>query len=1077
MILQAALAVLLGKLGAGDDIAIGSPIAGRTETALENLVGFFVNTLVLRTDLSGNPTITDLLAQVRERSLAAYGHQDLPFEKLVEILNPARAQNHHPLFQVMLVLQNTTGTHLKLTGLQAYELPVDNTVAKFDLTFTLAEDKDGLTGEIEYDTALFDAETIKSMATRYLRVLDIFASQDNRPIGSIDVLEPAERKLLLETWNDTSYDVPKATWPDLFESQVLCNPHATAVIFEEQTLTYSALNQRANQFAHYLISYGIGPEDYVGLALTPSIDLIVALLGILKSGAAYVPLDPDYPAERVDFMVSDCAPRIIITTDLINSRELFDNAQTVLILDSSSLQEKLARHSIANPSDADRIVPLRLDSPAYVIYTSGSTGTPKGVVVTHTGIASHVACQKHRFALDIASRVLLFASINFDSSVGQICSALLTGAALVVADRTRLTDPEHFTSIIQNKCVTYVDITPSFLGILSEKAIPESCLINAGGEELGIEIAKSWMQTHKIFNSYGPSETTIDAIVSEQIVSTEDVLSIGRPVFNAKIYILDGQGEPVPPGVAGELYIGGAGVARGYLNRPDLTAERFLDDPFARTPGARMYRTGDLARYRPDGNIEFLGRADQQVKIRGFRIEPGEIEARLTECSGVRTAAVIAREDIPGDRRLVGYVVPEPDATPDPATLRRALAAVLPDYMVPAALVLLDALPLTPNGKLDRKALPAPDFTPAGEGRAPRNPQEAILAALFAEVLGLTRVRIDDSFFDLGGHSLLATRLASRIRSSLNIDLPVRAVFENPTVAGLAEATAGQEDSNRPPLVPMTRPAILPLSFAQQRLWFLFRLEGPSATYNMPLSIQMDGPLSIAAMQTALGDVVARHESLRTVFPEVDGIACQQVLATEDPRCTVLLDHRHVAGHDLDRTLAAIAATPIDIANELPLRAFVLEVTPVRHVLVVLVHHIAADGWSMAPFARDLAQAYDARTAGTQPAFTPLPVQYADYTLWQRTLLGNADDPDSLYAQQADYWQTTLAGLPECITLPTDRPRPAVSAYQGATVPLIIPPPRTRRTPRCPGKGLGNQRLHDPSGRARRVAGQTRSRG
>ncbi|MCT6810836.1 MAG: condensation domain-containing protein, partial [Bifidobacterium sp.] len=549
-----------------------------------------------------------------------------------------------------------------------------------------------------------------------------------------------------------------------------------------------------------------------------------------------------------------------------------------------------------------------------------------------------------------------------------------------------------------------------------------------------------------MFNSYGPSESTIDAVVTP-VLSPKDcmIVPIGRPVWNARIYILDAGGEPVPVGVAGELYVGGAGVARGYLNQPELTAERFLPDPFSPLPGARMYRTGDLACYQPDGTIIFLGRADDQIKIRGFRIEPGEIEARLTEQPTVRSAVVIAREDMPGDRRLVGYVIPETgQENCNPAELRRSLAARLPDYMVPAAIVTLDALPLTPNGKLDRRALPAPDYTPTS-GRAPRSPQETALAALFAEILGVQDISAEASFFDMGGHSLLATRLISRIRDTLGLELPIRTLFEAPTVEALALSLTHNQETPRPPLTPLDRPSALPLSFAQQRLWFLYRLEGPSPTYNMPLTLQLRGELDLEALQASLQDMVSRHESLRTLFSETEDNARQEILTMDDPRCQLVLEQISATPDTLAAQLSDLAARPFHLEQAIPVRATLLTLETDHHVLLILMHHIASDGWSMVPLMHDLATAYGARQQGETPVMAPLPVQYADYTLWQRTLLGDEQDATSRFSQQATYWQKTLAGLPECITLPTDRSRPAISSYRGDRIPLIIDAELTSR--------------------------------
>ncbi|WP_081482891.1 non-ribosomal peptide synthetase [Gluconacetobacter diazotrophicus] len=1050
MVLQAGLAILLGKLGAGDDIAIGSPIAGRTESALDDLVGFFVNTLVLRTDLAGNPTVAELLARVRETSLAAYGHQDMPFEKLVEVLNPARAQNHHPLFQVMLALENTAETHIALPALDVAYLPAETASAKFDLTFTFAENGSALDGEIEYDTDLFDQASVERIAQRLQRVLDAMAQSADTHIADIDVLDPNERTLLLETWNEVAAPLaPDLCLHEAFEEQVARDPAAIALTFGQQTVTYGELNTRANRLAHHLIALGIEPDMRVGLCAARSIEMVVGLLAILKAGGAYVPLDPAAASSRLGLILADAAPEVVILDPAGRNALGAETLDGLTVIDLHADRGDWTSRPDTNPDT--RTIGLRPENLAYIIYTSGSTGTPKGVMVEHAQVARLFDSTQAWFGFDAQDVWCLFHSFAFDFSVWELWGALRHGGRLVVVPHAVARSAAEFHRLVCEQGVTVLNQTPSafkaFIDAQAEDGLTDQLrYVIFGGEALEPSMLRKWYAVRpddapRLVNMYGITETTVH--VTYRPLTADDAEQTGSPIGcripDLRVYILDNYGQPVPLGMVGELYVGGAGVARGYLNRPDLTAERFLDDPFSPEPGARMYRTGDLARYLPDGNIEFLGRADQQVKIRGFRIEPGEIEARLGEQPGIRAAAVIAREDSPGDKRLVGYVVPDDDAALEPAALRRALGAVLPDYMVPAAILVLDALPLTPNGKLDRKALPAPDFTPAGDGRAPRTPQEAVLAALFAEILGVDRVGIDDSFFDLGGHSLLATRLVSRIRATLGADLPIRALFEAPTVTGLSERIdAGRGQSSRPALAPMARPPVLPLSFAQQRLWFLYQLEGPSPTYNMPLSLRLDGPLDVVAMQAALRDVVARHESLRTLFPEIDGIACQQILEPEDPRCRVPLDIREVDQTSLTPALAAEAARPIDVGAEPPIRATLFRLAPERHVMLVLLHHIASDGWSMTPFARDLARAYEARLAGRAPDLAPLPVQYADYTLWQRDLLGDAADPDSLFHQQVAYWRDALAGLPACIELPTDRPRPAVSSYRGAIMPVRL---------------------------------------
>ncbi|MEJ0096573.1 MAG: amino acid adenylation domain-containing protein [Methylocella sp.] len=1050
MLLQAGFAILLGKLGAGDDIAIGSPIAGRTDSALDDLVGFFVNTLVLRTNLSGDPSVQDLLARVREQSLAAYANQDLPFERLVEILNPARAQNHAPLFQVMLVLQNTEAASLDLPGLELRQEPVGAGATKFDLTLSLTETADakgrpaGLAGALEYATDLYDRASIEILASRLTRVLEAIAADPAQRIGAIDLLTADERRQILVDWNDTAHPLPEATLPQLFEAQAERTPDAIALVFEDAELSYAALNAKANQLAHHLIGLGIGPEAIVALCMPRSLEMVIALLGILKAGAAYLPLDPDYPAERLRFMLEDAQPLCLVSMGDV-AAHLSDAAIPRILLDDPDIAAALQQAPQTNPTDAERTKPLAPENPAYVIYTSGSTGTPKGVVVAHANLTSFLHALRPNVPLGAGHSLLATTTIGFDIAGLELYLPLIQGAQVVVAGGRALRDPALVAQLISEHGVDTLQATPSgWQGLIeSQPDILRGLHPLVGGEALSAEQAERLLALtgRDIINLYGPTETTIWSTTTVLDGGLDGAPPLGRPIWNTRVYVLDGLLRPVPVGVAGELYIAGAGLARGYLNRPGLTAERFVACPFG-PPGTRMYRTGDLAKWRPDGMLDFLGRADQQVKIRGFRIEPGEIEAALARLPEVAQAAVIAREDQPGHKQLVGYVVAkagrEIDMAIDPAVLRQALAATLPDYMVPAAIVFLEALPLTPNGKLDRRALPAPEFL-SSAGRAPRTPQEEILANLFAEILGLESVSIDDSFFDRGGHSLLATRLISRIRSELNVELPVRALFEAPTVAQLAlRLTDGA--SARTPLRRLPRPEQLPLSPAQQRLWFLYRLEGPSATYNIPMPLRLEGALDGAALEAALRDLVVRHESLRTLFPEIDDAPQQLVLATDDPRACLTLDRQDVDEATLPDLLRQAAAYAFRLDRETPIRATLFRLAHDSHVLLVLVHHIAADGASLAPLARDLARAYAARLKGHAPGFAALPVQYADYALWQRELLGDESRPGSLIAQQGAYWRQALAGLPECIALPTDRPRPAVASYRGDQLPIQIAP-------------------------------------
>ena len=883
MVLQAGLAALLTRLGAGTDIPIGSPIAGRTDSALDDLVGFFVNTLVLRTDTSGNPSFRNLIARVRAANLTAYSHQDLPFERLVEVLNPARSLARHPLFQVMLAFENNARVSFDLPNLTTTLEAVDTATAKFDLSLDLGERRapdgspQGIDGALEYSTDLFDRPSAEAIAGRLIRLLEAMIAAPDQPIGCLDILSAAERHTILREWNDTARPIPAATLPELFEAQAARTPDAVAVVFEDASLTYAALNTRANQLAHYLIGEGVGPEVVVGLCVERSLEMIVGLIGILKAGGAYLPLDPSYPQDRLAFMLDDARPTVLLTQlDLLDA--LPPHAAKTFCLDRD--WKTLARRSRKNPSHF-----TAPQSPAYVIYTSGSTGQPKGVVVTHQNVTRLFGATETLFHFSTDDVWALFHSFAFDFSVWEIWGAIVRGGRLVIVPYTVTRSPAEFLRLAAREGLTVLNQTPSafYQFMQADRENPELRrtlvlrYVIFGGEALDFRKLADWYLCHPdsaplLVNMYGITETCVHVshlAFSRNNVGTSTDSLIGRGLPDLRVYVLGSGLDPVPVGVTGELYIAGAGLARGYLNRPGLTAERFVADPFGPS-GSRMYRTGDLARWRADGVLDFLGRADSQVKIRGFRIEPGEIEAALTRHEAVAQAAVIAREDQPGNKRLVAYVVPASDQVADIVALRAHLARGLPDYMVPAAFVVLDQLPLTPNGKLDRRALPAPDLTPSSV-RAPRTPQEDILCSLFAEVLGLARVGIDDNFFELGGHSLLATRLISRIRAMLDVEIAIRGVFEAPTVEALSKRLDDAQRA-RPPLVPMPRPVEIPLSFAQRRLWFLHRLEGPSATYNIPMAVRLTGRLDVGALERALGDVVERHESLRTIFPDTLGV-------------------------------------------------------------------------------------------------------------------------------------------------------------------------------------------------------------
>ncbi|WP_141136599.1 non-ribosomal peptide synthetase, partial [Rhodococcus kyotonensis] len=1036
MVVQAAYAVLLSRLSGTTDIAIGAPIAGRAHEKLDDIIGMFVNTLVLRARVEPNASFDELLDQVRNTNLSAFAHADIPFERLVEVLNPARSRARHPLFQVALSLDAARQNDIGFAGLRASASELDVPIAKFDLQLWLTEhhDQSGRPDRIEavfeYATDLFDASTIEGFADRFLRILDAIVADASVPVGAMDILRPDE--LVSLTSVDGGPVQSYRTLPGFLEAGVAANPDGVAVHASGDDLTYRELDDITDRYARYLIGRGIGAETIVALAFPRSVEMVVSMWAVAKTGAAWVPVDPEYPVDRVRHMLSDSGAAVGITSsDRVH--ELPDTCDWWAI-DDPAFERALEQSGAGAVTDEERIAPLDLDHPAYVIYTSGSTGLPKGVAVTHRGLSGLVDSSRELYRVTPESRFLHVISPSFDPSVLEWALTASAGATLIVAPPSIIGGPE-LHRLFADTGVTHAIITPAVLGSMDPSGLDSLELLSVGGEASAQDLVARWSHGRRFFNAYGPTETTIVSTRGE--LFDGEPITVGGPVPGVSALILDTRLQPVPVGVAGELYLSGDAVARGYYKRTGLTSERFVADPHG-DPGTRMYRTGDVVRWTKDFAIEYVGRSDFQVKVRGFRIELGEIDAALESFPSVSFAATLGHELQSGQTALVSYVHGAGEI--DKTELIEHVARMLPSYMVPSVVMVLDEVPLTPIGKLDRRALPEPEVGISfRQFRAPTTPIEEAVATVFSDVLGAPVVGLDDDFFELGGNSLVATQVVARLGAALDAQVPVRSIFESPTVAQLAvrvEQEAGR--GARVALARGVRPDRIPLSLAQQRMWFLNRFDTESATYNLPIALRLSGVLDVPALQVAILDVIDRHESLRTLFPDSADGPHQVVLDAAQIVPNLMPIDTTVA--ELQRAIRQLASTGFDVTADVPLRARLFEISPTEHVLTMVVHHISADGWSMGPLARDVMVAYAARTEWESPAWAPLPVQYADYTLWQRATLGSEDDPTSLISEQVDYWTTTLAGLPDQLDLPTDRPRPARQSFGGGTVEFEIEP-------------------------------------
>ncbi|WP_460724072.1 amino acid adenylation domain-containing protein, partial [Nocardia heshunensis] len=1058
MVVHATLAVLLARLSGTSDIAIGTPVAGRGEQALDDLIGMFVNTLVLRSHVDGSERFSDLLSQIRETDLGAYANADVPFEQLVEVINPVRSQARHPLFQVMLSFQEMPYGQLELAGssaptalsVRAHELDVD--IAKFDLSWTLTEQRSsagepaGVSVVVSYATDLFDAATVDAFGRRYLSVLERAVGQPDALVRDIDILDAAERSSVLGHWNRTEHAVPTMTTVlEGFAAQARRRPHAVALTYDSSgviepgsatELTYAEFASRVNRLARKLIDSGVGPETLVAVGIRRSIDTLVAIYAVVTVGGGYVPIDPDHPSDRIDYVLRSSNPVCMLTTRVDGIET--DYCPSVFIDDAER-----AGYSDAPVEATELLGSMRPENTAYVLYTSGSTGRPKGVAVSHAALVNQMMWKIAESGLDDTDIALHKTPFTFDASVWELFAPLMVGARTIIAEPDGHRDALYQSEVIGRYRVTVTSFVPSLLSVFATSASPAECVslraIFVGGEVLSPAVVNSFrrISTARVVNLYGPTEYTVNATSWRVDQASPTIVPIGRPVWNAQAYVLDQWLRPVPAGVRGELYLAGAQLSRGYQGRADLTADRFVANPFGE-PGSRLYRTGDLVRWieHTDGEsgvLDYIGRTDFQVKFRGQRIELGEIEAALLAHEAVRQAVVAVVDSVAGDQ-LVGYVVTSGPA--DTGSIKASLQYLLPTYMVPSALVVLDTLPLNASGKLDRQALPAPVFE-VRAFRAPATPIEEIVAQIFGEVLRVVRVGVDDDFFELGGNSLIATQVAARLGAALDTRVPVRMLFEAATVEALAariESHVGE--GARSALVRRERPNEVPLSLAQQRMWFLNRFDTASAVYNIPVAIRLSGELDIAALQVAVIDVIDRHESLRTVFPETAHGPVQRVL--DAAQIVPDLTPVPVTESNLIDHLVELATTAFDVTDEVPLHAALFELSETEYILGMVVHHISADGWSMGPLARDVMVAYAARTSWEAPAWAELPVQYADYALWQREVLGSEEDPESLIAKQIRYWADALADLPDELVLPADRSRPGVASYQGGTYPFAI---------------------------------------
>jgi len=1011
--LLSAFKVLLFRYTGQQNICIGTPVAGRRQPELESMAGFFVDTLPLYSKLQADGSFNTLLQEVKEALLEGYEHQDLPFEKIVEAVSDNRDLSRTPLFQAMFVLQDAPDmADVQMNGLTLSPGDIEHKISKFDITAAVTEKQDELSVELEYSTDLFCHDTIERMAGHFEQLLQSIALDSAQSLHRLQMLSPAEEQQLLKTFNESAVPYPQDKHIiDLFDEQVALIPEATALIFKNSTLSYRELDERANRLSRYLRKQGVNKETRIPICIERSFEMIIGILGILKAGGVYVPIDPDYPEERINYILEDTGAAIVISSSACAHKLAGTSGINIISLDEEA--SRINRFAATAPGIA--LTPSQL---AYIIYTSGSTGRPKGVMLEHKGVVNLALGQATALRLRQGTRSLQFASFGFDASCYEIFNTLLSGGVLVLPQQEDLLSQERFITLINAHAVELVTLPPSYQHIIKEHTGPIKTIVSAG-EPLNREDGK-YLQSKgiRLINAYGPTENTVCTTLTDDPIRKDNTVVIGTPIANVQVYILGPGGGLCPVGVSGEICIGGANLARGYWNRADLTAEKFIPNPYSKEWGGRLYRTGDLGRWLADGHIEYIGRMDDQVKIRGYRIELGEIESVLQDAPLVSQAAVLAKT-ASGDqqKQLVAYIVPQ--AAFDSTLVREYLQQRLPGYMIPSLFIAMEQLPLTPSGKIDRKALPEPAESMTGLEAyvAPRSHTEGQLVKIWQELLNKGQIGIRENFFQLGGHSLMAIRLIAAVRKALHTEISVRDVFTRNTIETLAVYIEQQQGKTLlPEILVQAKPPYIPLSFSQERLWFIDKLEG-SLHYHISTLLKLKGKLNRHVLQHALQHIVERHEALRTVIRENSDGAYQQILSAGAWQLQELSSAAD---------LSAYGSQPFDLTSDYLMRAALIQSGSEAHELLITMHHIASDGWSVSILAAELSELYAAFTEERAPLLQPLAIQYADYAIWQKTYVTG----DVLQSQQ-DYWLKKLSGI-EPLNLQTDHARPAVQRNNGA---------------------------------------------